>query len=40
MIREPSPLNESVEKGNQNAIEFAKRFCEKHKDLLKRMADK
>jgi len=31
---------ESAEKGEHNVKEFAKKFCEKNKELLKRLADR
>ncbi len=34
------PIAEAAVRGTDRATEFAKKFCEDHKDLLKRLADR
>lgn len=40
MEDEAKPIAASALQGNQSAREWAKKFCDTHKDLLKRLADK
>ncbi len=41
LARLPIPtIQESAQRGNDAAIEFAKKFCEQNSDLLKRLADR